>query len=36
MNKPSRIAETHRLDLPQRPRRNRKADWRGGWSQSLW
>jgi porphobilinogen synthase len=27
MNKPSRIAETHRLDLPHRPRRNRKADW---------
>ncbi len=27
MNKPSRIAETHRLDLPQRPRRNRKAEW---------
>ena len=27
MNKPSRIAETRRLDLPQRPRRNRKADW---------
>ncbi len=27
MNKPSRIAETHRLDLPHRPRRNRKAEW---------
>ncbi len=27
MNKPSRIAETHRLDLPSRPRRNRKAEW---------
>jgi porphobilinogen synthase len=27
MNKPSRIAETHRLDLTHRPRRNRKADW---------
>jgi porphobilinogen synthase len=27
MNKPSRITETHRLDLPSRPRRNRKAEW---------
>ena len=27
MNKPSRIAETHRLDLTHRPRRNRKAEW---------
>ena len=27
MNKPSRIAEAHRLDLTQRPRRNRKAEW---------
>jgi porphobilinogen synthase len=27
MNKPSRIAEAHRLDLRIRPRRNRKADW---------
>ena len=27
MNKPSRIAEAHRLDLAQRPRRNRKAEW---------
>ena len=27
MNKPSRIAETHRLDLTIRPRRNRKAEW---------
>jgi porphobilinogen synthase len=27
MNKPSRIAASARLDLPQRPRRNRKADW---------
>ena len=27
MNKPSRIAETHRLDLAHRPRRNRKAEW---------
>ena len=27
MNKPSRIAEAHRLDLPHRPRRNRKAEW---------
>jgi porphobilinogen synthase len=27
MNKPSRIATAHRLDLPQRPRRNRKAEW---------
>ena len=27
MNKPSRIAESRRLDLPQRPRRNRKAEW---------
>ena len=27
MNKPSRIAETHRLDLGRRPRRNRKAEW---------
>ena len=27
MNKPSRIAEPHRLDLACRPRRNRKAEW---------
>ena len=27
MNKPSRIAPSHRLDLSSRPRRNRKADW---------
>ena len=27
MNKPPRIAETHRLDLTHRPRRNRKAEW---------
>jgi porphobilinogen synthase len=27
MNKPSRIAAAHRLDLVQRPRRNRKAEW---------
>ena len=27
MNKPSRIAETHRLHLTRRPRRNRKAEW---------
>src|SRR5271154_3186403 len=27
MNKPSRIAETRHLDLVQRPRRNRKAEW---------
>lgn len=27
MNKPSRIAETHRLDLGRRPRPNRKAEW---------
>ena len=27
MNKPSRIAEPYRLDLAQRPRRNRKAEW---------
>ncbi len=27
MNKPSRIAEAHRLDLAHRPRRNRKAEW---------
>jgi porphobilinogen synthase len=27
MNKPSRIAASHRLDLPSRPRRNRKAEW---------
>ncbi len=27
MNKPSRIAETRRLDLAHRPRRNRKAEW---------
>ncbi len=27
MNKPSRISEPHRLDLAQRPRRNRKAEW---------
>ncbi len=27
MNKPSRIAEAHRLDLTHRPRRNRKAEW---------
>jgi porphobilinogen synthase len=27
MNKPSRLAEALRLDLAQRPRRNRKAEW---------
>ena len=27
MNKPPRIAETHRLDIAHRPRRNRKAEW---------
>ena len=27
MNKPSRIAEAHRLDLARRPRRNRKSEW---------
>src|SRR5271155_1873739 len=27
MNKPPRLAETHRLDLVHRPRRNRKAEW---------
>jgi porphobilinogen synthase len=27
MNKPSRMVESHRLDLAQRPRRNRKAEW---------
>jgi porphobilinogen synthase len=27
MNKPSRIAEVHRLDIAHRPRRNRKAEW---------
>jgi porphobilinogen synthase len=27
MNKPSRIAQAHRLDLAHRPRRNRKAEW---------
>ncbi len=27
MNKPPRIAETYRLDLRNRPRRNRKAEW---------
>jgi porphobilinogen synthase len=27
MNKPSRITESHRLDLVHRPRRNRKAEW---------
>src|SRR5271154_4228378 len=27
MNKPSRIAASTRLELPQRPRRNRKAEW---------
>ena len=27
MNKPSRIAASARLDLSQRPRRNRKAEW---------
>ncbi len=27
MNKPSRIAASARLDLAQRPRRNRKAEW---------
>jgi porphobilinogen synthase len=27
MNKPPRIAEPYRLDLAQRPRRNRKAEW---------
>ena len=30
MNKPPRIAASHRLDLANRPRRNRKAEWRGG------
>jgi delta-aminolevulinic acid dehydratase/porphobilinogen synthase len=27
MNKPFRIAHGFRLDLPQRPRCNRKAEW---------
>jgi len=27
MNKPPRIAASHRLDLTHRPRRNRKAEW---------
>ena len=27
MNKPSRLAPAHRLDLAHRPRRNRKAEW---------
>ena len=27
MNKPTRIADAHRLDLTHRPRRNRKAEW---------
>jgi len=27
MNKPPRIAASHRLDLANRPRRNRKAEW---------
>ena len=27
MNKPSPVAESHRLDLAHRPRRNRKAEW---------
>jgi porphobilinogen synthase len=27
MNKPSRVAVSHRLDLRTRPRRNRKAEW---------
>ena len=27
MNKPSRIAEAHRLNLARRPRRNRKSEW---------
>jgi porphobilinogen synthase len=27
MNKPSRIAEAHRLDIAHRPRRNRKSEW---------
>jgi porphobilinogen synthase len=27
MNKPARIAASHRLDLRSRPRRNRKAEW---------
>ena len=27
MKKPSRVAASHRLDLTQRPRRNRKAEW---------
>ena len=27
MNKPSRLAPVHRLDLAHRPRRNRKAEW---------
>ncbi len=27
MNKPTRISESHRLDLAHRPRRNRKAEW---------
>jgi porphobilinogen synthase len=27
MNKPSHIAQVHRLDLARRPRRNRKAEW---------
>src|SRR6516165_11002745 len=27
MNRPARIAASHRLDLVHRPRRNRKAEW---------
>jgi len=27
MNRPARVAESHRLDLTHRPRRNRKAEW---------
>jgi porphobilinogen synthase len=27
MNKPARVAASHRLDLTHRPRRNRKAEW---------
>src|SRR5271167_3694411 len=27
MNKPSRPADAHRLDLARRPRRNRKSEW---------
>ena len=34
MNKPSRIAETHRLDLGSRPAATARRNGRGGLSQS--